>query len=166
MKSAVDVDDRIVVSAVSAQLPDNRANGSKPCPVGGAHVIIIVIQVFGVPTQLVQVSEANRINVAAGVRQPGEGYRRWFRVQLRADGDGGAGRLRGCAVQPQLFHLAGAESFILRCTVLRAQRLEMACLLAAVAQFPCCGTGGLGVCCPSAVRALGRTGLHVGCMSR
>ena len=73
MKSVVDVDDRIVVSAVSAQLRDNRANGSKPCPVGSAHVIIIVIQVFGVPTQLVQVSEANRFNVAAVVGQPGEG---------------------------------------------------------------------------------------------
>ena len=134
MKSVVDVDDRIVVSAVSAQLRDNRANGSKPCPVGGAHVIIIVIQVFGVPTQLVQVSEANRINVAVGVRQPGEGYRQWFRVQLRADGDGGAARLQGCAVQLQLFHLAGTESFILGTgTVLRAQRLEMACLLTAVA---------------------------------
>ena len=135
MKSVVDVDDRIVVSAVCAQLRDNRPNGSKPCPVGSAHVILIVIQVFGVPTQLVQVSEANRINVAAGVRQPGEGYvyRQWFRVHLRADGDGGAGQLQGCAVQLQLFHLAGAVSFILRCTVLRAQRLEMACLLTSVA---------------------------------
>ena len=54
-----------MVSAGSAQLCDNRANGSKPCPVGGANVIIIVIQVFGVPTQLVQVGEANRINIAA-----------------------------------------------------------------------------------------------------
>ena len=109
MKSVVDVDDRIVVSAVGAQLRDNRANGSKPCPVGEAHVIIIIIQAFGVPTQLVQVSEANRINVAADVGQPGEGYRRWFRVQLRADSDGGAGRLHGRTVQLQLFHLAGAE---------------------------------------------------------
>ena len=99
MKSVVDVDDRIVVSAVRAHLRDNSANGSKPCPVGGAHVIIIVIQVSGVPTLLVQVSEANRVNVAAGVGQPGEGYKRWFRLQLRADGDGGAGRLQGCAVQ-------------------------------------------------------------------
>ena len=133
MKSVLDVDNRIVVSAVSTQLRDNRANGSKPWPVGGAYIIIVVIQVFRVPTHLVQVSEANRVNVAAGVGQPGEGYRQWFRVQLHADCDGGAGRLQGCAVQLQLFHLAGTESFIRRCTVLRAQRLEMACLLTAVA---------------------------------
>ena len=46
---------------------------------------------FRVPTQLVQVSEANRVNVAAGVGQPGKGYRQWFHVQVRADGDGGLG---------------------------------------------------------------------------
>ena len=133
MKSVVDVDARIVCSAICTQQRDNRADGSKPCPVGGANVIIVVIHVLGVPTQLVQVSEANRGNVAAGVGQPSEGYRQWFRVQLRADGDSGVGRLQGCAVQLQYFDLAGAELFIRRCTVLLAQRLEMACLLKAVA---------------------------------